>query len=659
MIASFDVFDTCLTRDVAVPTDVFYELGRRVLARLKLPVTDSAVEDFVAARCQAYEAVRTQGGAEDVLLPKIWECLCDRMGWTVVAALWELELAVEAEHLFAVEKTKTLVADLRRKGNRIVFTSDIYFPPEFVERLLAGHGFFQPGDGLYTSGAMGKMKRSGNLFRHLLAAEKVRPSQVTHHGDEAFSDGRVPRGMGIKTVMLSHGRLGRTEQALLREQGAGHSRVTRVAGGIRKFRAATTSGEGDEFTELVAGFVGPVTLGFAVWTLAQARGDGIQRLYFLSRDCQLAQKAAEILAVKQGGGVECRYLFHSRQALFLGLVAAIDEKELWWLRRDFEVPVLERLLAKLELEYDSVAVSFDRLAGGERGKFVLKSEADWKFFWTALKTPPLHDRLMQLIAQRREAALAYFEAEGLFEPMPWALVDLGWHLSCQEALQKLLKQRGRSEPVRGYYLGLKAGRLPESKAGPARGLFYEHSHDRQMLAGRQTIFSHIVPLEFVLGIADHLTVQRFEKNGAAGKPVFRGGQLNEAESCFARNLHEATLRFVRMNVELAEQFQDEAATRLMLGAVLDCFALHPDLELVEPLQKINAAADQNLLDARPLIAPLNWGDALRMALPGRLRGRFAKDQLWLEGSLVVSSPLIRGLAIFKRRLTRLANGQQA
>ena len=53
-IHSFDVFDTCLTRLVARPSDLFWVLGRRLLARAgRAEPTPDEVSDFRVERMRA------------------------------------------------------------------------------------------------------------------------------------------------------------------------------------------------------------------------------------------------------------------------------------------------------------------------------------------------------------------------------------------------------------------------------------------------------------------------------------------------------------------------------------------------------------------------------------------------------------------------------
>src|SRR5262249_38214814 len=156
--------------------------------------------------------------------------------------------------------------------------------------------------------------------------------QVMHFGDDQHTDFAAPRKLGIKAVLLCDARLGMTEKFILRERGVEPLRASRVAGAIRAFRASARQKDGDNFHELVASFLGPFLVGFVSWVLYQAQRDGVERLYFLSRDCQLAHKIAQILSPRITP-MDCRYLYHSRQAIYMTLAQGVDEREMWWMRR--------------------------------------------------------------------------------------------------------------------------------------------------------------------------------------------------------------------------------------------------------------------------------------------------------------------------------------
>ena len=107
------------------------------------------------------------------------------------------------------------------------------------------------------------------------------------------------------------------------------------------------------------------------------------------------------------------------------------------------------------------------------------TDHEWSEFWDALNEEPLRTKLRELIAARKETALRYFEAQGLLDETEWAVVDLGWHLTCQQRSQSFLAAPPRSESVRGYYLGLHAERRDPSHCGIAQGLFYGDVPDRR------------------------------------------------------------------------------------------------------------------------------------------------------------------------------------
>lgn len=653
-VVSVDVFDTCLTRDIAAPTDLFYLLGRDILPRFDRDVTPEAVEHFVAARGQAYASARQAAGTEDVTLKEIWDHLCRAMHWNDSNELWHHELCFEEKHLFPVSAARQLIQDLRAEGKKIVFISDTYLPNSSVARWLTEHAFMAPGDRLYTSGEIGKKKCTGSLFLHVLDEENLKAAQLVHIGDDPLCDFAVPRRLGIGASVFSAAKLGKTEAAILKNPAVEPLVASRVAGAIRAFRASAAEAN-EPYHELVASFLGPVLLGFVAWVLFQAKKDGIKRLYFLSRDCQLAFKIAQILSTDDAG-IECRYLYHSRQALYATGSQSIDEKEMWWMRREFEVPAIDRLLAKIELTFEDVASEFAALAGASGEKYVLSSEEDWQRFWEILNRPHLRSRILRVIQERRAAALSYLTSEGLLDDVPWAFVDLGWYLSCQTVVQQLLSTPASPVRVRGYYLGLRSSRVPLSEGSTAKALFFEPQHDRQLHSGSPSAFSYAMPLEFVLGWADHPMVHHFETIGSTPAPVFSGGALSESDRVFVSRLHEATLSFVRAHHDLAEEFRDENSARLLLGSMLERFAKYPDSPLVASLHRIEASGDQNLHGALPLVSPLSLSQTLRLIIPGRVRricGISDPTFKWLEGSLVVSSPSVRKLARTKRFMRAL------
>ena len=169
------------------------------------------MEDFVAAGISAENAARRQGKREDITLNEIWARLIPSMGWQYSESLVRCELEAEEESIVPVCSVREQVRTVRQKKSRIVFVSDMYLPSEFIERQLINHGFAVAGDGIYVSGELGKTKASGNLFRHLLVQENVKPSTILHTGDNPHGDHAVPRRLGIRARLFKQTELTRVK----------------------------------------------------------------------------------------------------------------------------------------------------------------------------------------------------------------------------------------------------------------------------------------------------------------------------------------------------------------------------------------------------------------------------------------------------------------
>lgn len=648
-VRSYDVFDTCLTRRTAVPSGIFYAAARKVFSRLGLAPERAIVEDFVAARIQAERAARRQTSSEDVTLEEIWRILTRSMGWQWDATLAACELEAEDESLVPIAAMRREVQAARQAGDRIVFVSDMYLPADFVAKQLKKHGFAEAGDGVYVSAAIGKTKGSGNLFRHVLQQENVAPETFLHTGDNSHGDFAIPRSLGIEARLCEPARMTRTELGMLQAEGDSHGAA--IAGTMRAFRLAGNSAEMDPMHELAAQFIGPFVMGFATWVLQRAQEQGVKRLYFLSRDCQLASKVARELA-PQFGGIDCRYLYVSRQALFLPSAEAISPDGMPWMRRDFEEPVLKKLLAKIELTYENVEAVLGDLAGHKRGDYHLKSDEDWARFWKALDTEPVKTRINNLIATRRNLTRKYFEAEGLFQDVPWAMVDLGWALTCQQSIWKMLKKWGRPETMRGYYFGLVKPRIGPEGAGLSEAIFYQLASDFPDSTKVGNVFARITLLEHIVGCADHPTVHHHEELVSGGMGAAYAGSVNETTLKFCHRLHERTLAFVRESKSLVEDFKDPEVCQRVLASLVPVFFSSPTESSASALLGMSATGDQNGLDPLPIVEPLDWGKALLPIWPKAKTstGKWqTSDSFWLEGSIALTPPRVRKLSIMVQR----------
>jgi len=139
---------------------------------------------------------------------------------------------------------------------------------------------------------------------------------------------RVPRRLGIAATHARVPVFTRNEDALVAAPWSAIPALRDMAGAARQFRQAPAARSMDRGVAEAAGaFLGPFCGAFAAWALQRARAHGLRRLYFCARDCQMTWKAARLLA-GEPADVDCRYLYVSRQALFLPSVRHANRAEL-------------------------------------------------------------------------------------------------------------------------------------------------------------------------------------------------------------------------------------------------------------------------------------------------------------------------------------------
>ncbi|MGN0917127.1 MAG: HAD family hydrolase [Candidatus Enterousia sp.] len=183
-IVSFDIFDTLLVRPYRRPTDLFLHMERVY----KIPF-------FAIARTTAEYQCRQNTSREDITLDDIYNEIAPEF-----RAMKEKELAWEKMVLRPNPEMRKIWDIARGMGKRIIITSDMYLPSEFIERVLHKNGF---GDynKLYVSGDIGKTKCTGTLFDMIIRDTGVAPKRILHIGDNKKSDYKKPRSRGMRAYL--------------------------------------------------------------------------------------------------------------------------------------------------------------------------------------------------------------------------------------------------------------------------------------------------------------------------------------------------------------------------------------------------------------------------------------------------------------------------
>ena len=380
-----------------------------------------------------------------------------------------------------------------------------YHPATGVLLFLRGAQRFQPGPGRTPA------QRHPASGRH-----------PAHVGDNPVSDVRVPRRLGIRARLSTASRLAPREARLARPLPGFDPAASLLAGAARTVRCATGP-QPDALCDLAADVAAPVFLAFTAWVLTEAARAGIERLHFVSRDGQILYRLARTLRRVWPELPEPHYIHGSRQAWFLPAVGRCTREALDWLFVPGHCRRPEVLLAKLGLTPSDLPDPGP--AGAARGAFWSRElppgrEGD---FWDLLERPANARCVEAKARQARELAARYFadRTKGL---SAFAVVDLGWTLKTQAALETVFRESGLDVPLCGYYFGVSAARS-DGLAGRYRAFLVESTRHLDPAETLNPLFRNVNLLEQCFALADH-------------EPAFRNHRDHSGARRFARHPQE-------------------------------------------------------------------------------------------------------------------------
>ncbi len=416
---SFDVYDTVILRNVSQPKDIFH----LVEAELEAQYPNNS---FFQKRSIAEKKARH--GKEEVTLEDIYANLTYDYEAKEVFKAKEIELELK----YAVFNTEynDLFSELNRRNINYFFISDMYLPPEVIERILQNCGVcgYQK---IYVSSDYGVRKRNTKLFRLFLKDNSLSPQQVMHVGDDLKADFVAPGLLGINAILYKKedlfGNFYLAKKNNLKSSII-HSVIKNNANSCRNF-----------FYGVGYAYFGPILLAYCQWLLKKTSSDRVDTLYFIARDGYVIQKAINILYPNRK---KDKYLYISKKSNFgfrlnhnfsaQNVIDALDIKK---------GMTVKQLMRKMQLK-DNIDIPMDTIITPEK---IIKDYAH-EF-----------EKVIFLNKDRFEREATNFkryimqECENVYHSSNIGIVDVGWNGTIQKSIECVL---GSQVSVRGYYLGL-------------------------------------------------------------------------------------------------------------------------------------------------------------------------------------------------------------
>ena len=465
-VISCDIFDTAIRRTLARPEDVLLAVGARAEAR---GLTACSAEAFREFRLAAEAAVRREAeaaGHDEVRIAEVYARLAACSVLADPQAGAALEFAVEQSVCRPIPAMQVALL-AREPVQRLVFLSDTMLPGEWLARLLAGCGYGEDCEVICSADAR-QSKHSGRLYTRLLEHVGGSPAEILHIGDNPQADIANARRHGLATLHRPWNRPPPEAETV-----AGTDVAVRLAHSLRRAPALAPP---TEPAPALARHVSLLMLGFTLFVLAEARRQGIDRIFFTARDGYLPLAIAKRITARTGEALTLRYLEVSRQSIVLPGLGDDPAQLAELLGNTARGRRLDAILEPLGIGADRTApllialgMAPDRIADDEAGPEAMRR-------LIAAEGTLLHAALRQ----RQEDASGYLQQVGFLAPGRRMVVDVGWRGSVQRQLARLA---GLAESdLFGCYLGLLPEAMrPDVSPRNAAGYLFAFGHPRPLM----------------------------------------------------------------------------------------------------------------------------------------------------------------------------------
>ncbi len=400
------------------------------------------------------------------------------------------------------------------------------------------------------------------------------------------------------------------------------------------------------FVDTAAGIAGPVLTSYVHWVFCQAQSQGLQKIYFVSRDGQILHRIAQVLNAQLKLPIELCYLYGGRQAWNLPGLLEFKEDDLNWIFYAPEFLTVRGLFERLQIQPQEIQQTL-MSAGFEPVGWDTNLSADQICqLRRVVETPLLQELILKKAESARRGLTAYLKQEKLFDSRPWGFVDVGWFGRLQNALGRIIQTEGGLQP-QGFYFALWPHAFGDD-FGKRSAYYFDGRND-----SRPNVLTWALAtwLE-IFTAADHGVVLGYENKAGTYQPVLKMQLNTQAMDWGLLLVQKAILAFSQSYAESLVTAPPPADSRLAVEHLLNRWIHSPRLTEVVVWGTFKTETDQTGAFQYSAARKLTWKDAV-----DRLMGRKISDLSylsWPAGCLVITPVFIRGFFKLAERARRTA-----
>ena len=326
------------------------------------------------------------------------------------------------------------------KSLKMYCISDFYMGKEALQILLDSLNLPVKIEKIYSSAHYLLNKRTGNLFKKFEEELKILPEDHIHVGDNEYSDIKIPKSMGIKTIKTTKTEYN-FEPETNRDFNIDLSKVKKT----EEFVENRLFNTGVDLAPLLYFFVYSI--------IEYAIKNKIKKVYYQTREGETFIKIHEMIKKNNPFGIqipECDILEVSRMATFSASLNQFSISELLRLWSQYRILSMKALFKTLSIDIEPYKQYM--------GKYDLTTEENIIDPWFDIRVVKLCadkefiQKIQIELDRKREELLLFFKEKKniVNDKEPLFVVDIGWRGTIQDNLSYIFTNK----TIDGYYLAL-------------------------------------------------------------------------------------------------------------------------------------------------------------------------------------------------------------
>lgn len=433
-VVSFDIFDTLVKRCVKMPEDM-----HKIVAGKFYAETQVQLGEYQKYRMEAEKKARRQCIGEEVTLEEIFSHI-ENIPEIHKRRLRRIEEETEIEICCPCLEKKKIYQKTRKMKKHIILTSDMYLDADIIKKILRKCGY-EHYEKLYLSSDYKLCKAKGSLYEAVKKDYPACRGKILHIGDNIKGDFLAAKRKGIRSCLIDGQKLNLKYWKLNKKTDFDYEKLFFYLN--HHINSAYHEAERIGYEIL-----GPMLLGYCMWLKEKMEKDGIEKIFFLSREGKILQKAFQALYPESD--IEQCYLYVSRQSLVIPLIADTEDFDsmIAIVKTFLHIPILRTIRIVCSLEQEEFCRALSEIGMGEDTKiYEVPSDKKGAVFDIVQKLGK------EQFEQQKALAKRYLKENGFTGKI--AVADIGWSGTIQNALCQYAADTNTS--VHGYYLGVRNG----------------------------------------------------------------------------------------------------------------------------------------------------------------------------------------------------------